>query len=81
MWILATFPFLTSNMINDLKTELPSNLATVDGVLSDLPVTNWWKNHESELPAWSKACKMVLLVQPSSATAERVFSLLQKQFL
>ena len=36
--------------------------------------------HETELPHWSKACKMVLLVQPSSAAAKRVFSLLSNSF-
>ena len=35
---------------------------------------DWWRKHETELPHWSKACKMVLLVQPSSAAAESFFS-------
>ena len=32
------------------------------------------------LPNWSSICKSVLLVQPSSATAERVFSILTNSF-
>ena len=32
------------------------------------------------LPNWSSTCKSVLLVQPSSAAAERVFSSLSKSF-
>ena len=40
----------------------------------------WWKNHADELPSWSSAAAKVLLVQPSSAAAERVFSLLQQAF-
>ena len=44
------------------------------------PNPDWWKQHEIELPNWSRACKMVLLFQPSSAAAERVFSLLQNSF-
>ncbi len=40
----------------------------------------WWKKHSNELPHWSAACKLVLLVQPSSAAAERVFSLLSNSF-
>ena len=41
---------------------------------------NWWKHHELELPFWSSACKSTLLLQPSSAAAERVFSLLNNSF-
>ena len=42
----------------------------------------WWKSHEDngQLPNWSQACKLVLLVQPSSAAAERVFSMLTNAF-
>ena len=31
-----------------------------------------------ELPKWANAFRLVLLVQPSSAAAERVFSILQR---
>ena len=31
-------------------------------------------------PGWANACKLVLLIQPSSAAAERVFSLLENSF-
>ena len=31
-------------------------------------------------PNWANVCKIILLVQPSSAAAERVFSLLQNTF-
>ena len=40
----------------------------------------WWKLNCSELPSWSTAAKMALLVQPSSGSAERVFSLLKYSF-
>ena len=33
----------------------------------------WWKRNEENLPKWSKACKDMLLLQPSSAAAERHF--------
>ena len=45
--------------------------------LSTLDPMVWWKRHENDLPHWSKTCKMVLLVQPSSAAAERVFPIEQ----
>ena len=36
----------------------------------------WWRQNEDNLPHWVGAVKMVLfLLQPTSAAAERVFSL------
>ena len=40
----------------------------------------WWKNHESQLPHWSSACRIALLIQPSSAVVEHMFSLLSNSF-
>ena len=40
----------------------------------------WWKNHVVQLPFWSTGCRAILLLQPSSATAERVLSLLSNSF-
>ena len=51
--------------------------ADVDKTVSK---TDWWKNHEGDLPNWLKGCKLSLLFQPSSAAAERVFSILQNSF-
>ena len=71
---LSVFPFLKSDLIIDgLKTELPKYLATVNDISVDINKIDWWRRHAVELPLWASACKSVLLVQPSSATAERVF--------
>ena len=40
----------------------------------------WWKINTSVLPHWSQVAKKVFLVQPSSAAAERVFTLLKSSF-
>ena len=79
---LEKFPFLDSCLIHRLKEELPAyiHVTAVEDVSCDVDVTKWWKNHQNELPAWAEACKLVLLVQPSSATAEQVFSLLESSF-
>ena len=67
---LCAFPFLDStSLINRLKSELPSYLA----VAEDVSIA-WWKSHEADLQNWTKALRLVLLVQPLSAAAERVFS-------
>ena len=73
-----------------------NNDATIDGLVGELPQyttapqdvaiecegrkVEWWKVHEERLPNWSSAVKKVLLVQSSSAAAERVFSLLWASF-
>ncbi len=76
---LKAFPFL-NNKLEDLKVELPIYMAKADGVSPTIDKLEWWKKHSNELPHWSAACKLVLLVQPSSAAAERVFSLLSNSF-
>jgi len=40
----------------------------------------WWCGQKEQLPRWASAVKQVLLVQPSSPTAERVFSILRASF-
>ena len=45
------------------------------GVASTVDVMQWWKGHEQELPHWASACKLIVLVQPSLAAREHVFSL------
>ncbi len=50
---LKAFPFL-SEQFEDLKKELPSYLAKVDGVSPEIKKLEWWKIHKNELPA---ACK------------------------
>ena len=40
----------------------------------------WFHNHSDRLPHWSQTARLLSLVQPSSATAERVFSLLKASF-
>ena len=74
---LRLFPFLDDDVtVNALKQELPAFRAAAEDVTGVDPA-KWWKNHADELPSWSSAAAKVFLVQPSSAAAERVFSLLQ----
>ena len=80
---LKAFPFLDDpTILTNLKSELSVYLATAAGVTPST-VTDavlWLKNHSNELPHWSNSLKKVLLVQPSSASAERVFSLSKASF-
>ena len=38
------------------------------------------EEYANQLPHWPAACRLILLIQPSSAAAERVFSLLTNSF-
>ena len=80
---LKAFSFLdNSSILDGLKEELPSYLAKAEDVqvMGNTEVLLWWKKHAEELPKWSSAACQVALVQPSSAAAERVFSLLKASY-
>jgi len=73
MWINGVFPFFPSSVIEELNKELPDYLSAAEDVSSEVDAIAWWKDYEYRLPNWAKACKYIILVQPSSATTERVF--------
>ena len=77
---LAAFPFLNTSILNSLKSELPDYLAKATDIASYVTTVDWWRRHQADLPHWSSAAQLVSLVQPSSAAAERIFSLLQNSF-
>ena len=78
---LQAFPFLnTASILANLKSELPSYLAKAADIDAEIDPLVWWKAHSADLPHWSTAAADILLVQPSSAAAERVFSLLKASF-
>jgi hypothetical protein len=75
---LRIFPFLNNYVaINGLKSAY---LATSEDVSPEVDKLEWWRKHEDTLPNWASACKTTLLVQPSSAAAERAFSILSNCF-
>ena len=76
---LSVFPFLVDATAG-LKVELPTYLAKAADVSPSFSPLEWWKANATELPCWSAAARKVLLVQPSSAASERVFSLLKSSF-
>ena len=55
-------------------------LAKAADVSPEMDTLEWWRRHEGSLPYWTGAFRKVLLVKPSSAAAERVFSLLKATF-
>ena len=77
---LTEFPFVDSVKVECLKTEMPRYLSIAEDVSRDYDVVRWWKTHKTDLPNWADVCQLILLVQPSSAAAERAFLLLQNSF-
>ena len=78
---LQAFPFFGSREdIEQLKSELPAYIAKSADVDSSIDLLQWWQRNASTLPHWAAAARKVLLVQPSSAASERVFSLLNASF-
>ena len=80
---LRNFSFLDDDAtIASLVDELPCYLAKADGVqmTSESDKIAWWSSNSETLPHWSAVVKKVLLVQPNSAAAERVFSVMESLF-
>ena len=77
---LRVIPAFEDSELERLKAELPTYIAKADGISSDLSALEWWKLNSMDLPSWSHGVKKVLAIQPSSAAAERVFSLLNTGF-
>ena len=81
--LLRNFPFLDDDaLINGLAEELPNYLALSDGVQvqTEDDKVKWWARNANTLPKWAAVVRKILLVQPSSGAAERVFSLLNSNF-
>ena len=79
---LRCLPFLDDAIITGLQGELAAYLAACDGCreMSDLEKVEWWQQNGGPLPHWASAVRRVLVLQVSSAAAERVFSLLKAAF-
>jgi len=77
---LQIIPFFKNEELEKLRAKLPSCLAKTDDISDDLDLLLWWKLNATVLPYWSNAVRKILIIQPSSAAAERVFSLLNSGF-
>ena len=82
----AQIPCLNSETtITALVDELPRYLLEVNGadVSPDVKEANafddevWWHSHREKLPHWHAAATKLFLHMPSSASVERVFSVLK----
>lgn len=78
---LHLIPCLDATERAALVSEIPVYAAISRVFRSD--TDDWqpfWRDHRSQLPNWSKALKKLAVFVPSSAAAERVFSILNGEF-
>lgn len=66
------FTIINTKCIDGLKLELPEYLAAAQDVSDQVDTMERWKAQEENyvMPHWTCTCKLVLLVQPSSALYE-----------
>ena len=72
----SVFPFFTPQVLSELKEQLPLYMSRGSGADASVHPLEWWRLNSGSLPEWSAELRKVQLVQPSSAAAEPVFSLL-----
>ena len=77
---LAAFPLRDPAILSQLKAELPEYLVKAADVSADMALLEWWDRQELTLPHWFASVRKIILIQPSSAAAERVFSLMKASF-
>lgn len=78
---LSVYPAITLVTIAGLKKELPSYIADSKGsLISSENLAPWHYSNRSKRPVFYQTFLLLMLVQPSSAAIERVFSLLKSSF-
>jgi hypothetical protein len=65
------------SMQNDLIKELPVMKRLAANFESSHDILLWFKQRSDEIGTWYEAAKLCALIQPSSGSAERAFSLLE----
>ena len=68
--------FNVPTVINKLKQELPDYHTLAESCQSGTNLLAW-PRVSGQIPTWAWACKIVMLCQPSSGAAERVFATLR----
>ena len=77
---LLNLPFISSSVLSELRDEFPKYTTLAADVSSSYSSLKFWKDHALSIPKWSNAAQKVFLLQPSSASAERVFSIFNNTF-
>jgi len=78
---LKLIPFFNDNEVAALMMQLPAYraLAISEVLTNSVDREVWWesKKHTAGVDRWFAGATMVMICQPSSASAERIFSMLK----
>ena len=75
--LLSTFePF--KGCLDALVAELPEYSRLSTNVDSSVDILGWFRHHKDFIPSWYHYSCIAALFQPSSAAAERVFSIINR---
>jgi len=81
---LGARPVLMAELQRDLNLYVAASAGfTIDhGDVGDFTagILTWWKNHATEVGAWSEGAKIAFAMATNSAGAERAFSMLKTLF-
>jgi hAT family C-terminal dimerisation region len=72
--------FQSGTLYRDVRQEFPHYKAAATSIDAHVDIAHWWRLHASTLPHFASAAKRAIVIQPSSAAAERVFSMLGNMF-
>ena len=73
---IAKYP----DLIPGLKSSLAAYKAACLELPGDFDLLRWWRLKKKDLPFWAQLLRIVLLLAPSSAAVERVFSIMRRTF-
>jgi hypothetical protein len=80
--LVASLPWLGDDVRLALETEIPAYKAICDQVEGDVKnILHFFRDHQAKIPTWAKVAKTLALIQPSSASIERVWSLFSRFFV
>ena len=77
---LSASSFITEPVLLNLKQEFSLYVAAVEDISEHLDAILFWKQYANNIPTWKETTAKVLLLQLSSAAAERVFFCFEKLF-
>lgn len=74
---LSVFPFVDGDMVEGLLTERDDYFIAASDTDGDYDHMAFWNLNQHKLPTWRALVSEMVLLQPSSAFMERVFSTLR----
>jgi len=78
---LKVLKFITPEVLSKLHQEYPRYCVLSKNFISSNSIEDWWIRHNDELSTWFQCYSKLILIQTSSAVAERNLSKFNEQFV